>query len=509
VPATATLVAEVDPICELLVVPPVLSFAEGYENPDTDGAYELGWTRPPNAVGPDLVQEATLNESLVSDNAEGGLGQWTVTRSDPAFSPNWQASTARPKPGHTGTAFYANPTSETETQDSEASLTFKDPIAIPPGVNATLTFREWYFNEDDDSAFVEVSADGGANWDVVYSNARPMGSLPDEGAAAFAEETLSARTIDLSAYAGQTVRLRFRFVLGPSNFVFFTQYGWYVDDIQLRINNFTDLVTTDQLTTALSGKTGGTYYYRVRTRYPAGPTATIPSDWSNVLTAVVDIDRLPVAVAPADFTVPELAAAVLDGSASEDPDGDAVSYQWEQIAGPAVLLADATTDTASFTAPAVCADVLLRFRLSVSNAGGAATDEVAVIVDNANNPPVANAGTDFEVREGAAGLLSGALSHDDDCETLQYAWTQIDGPVAGLAGADSAMPSFTAPQVDADTVLRFRLTVTDPSGVTSGDEIRVTVIDALSIGNNKAGGLPPATVLLLGLLGLARRRRRD
>lgn len=507
VPATATIVAEVDPICDLLVVPPVLSFEAGYENPDTDGAYELGWTRPPDAVGPDLVQEATLNEALVSDNAEGGLGQWTVTRSDPAFSPNWEASTARPKPGHTGTAFYANPTSETETQDSEARLTFKNPIAIPPGVNATLTFREWYFNEDDDRAFVEISPDGGANWDVVYSNARPMGALPDEGATAFAEETLTARTIDLSAYAGQTVRLRFRFVLGVSNFVFFTQYGWYVDDIQLRINNFTDLVTTGQLTTALSGKSGGTYYYRVRTRYPAGPAATIPSDWSNVLTAVVDIDRLPVAVAPADFTAAELAAVALDGSASGDPDGEAVTYQWEQVAGPPVLLNNATTDTANFTAPAVCADVLLRFRLTVGNAGGSATDEVSVIVDNANNPPTANAGTDFEVQEGDAGLLSGALSGDDDCEALQYAWTQIDGPDASLEGADSATPSFTAPQVDADTVLRFRLTVTDAAGVPSSDEIRVTVIDSLSIGNNQAGSLPPATVLLLGLLGLARRRR--
>ena len=40
----------------------------------------------------------------------------------------------------------------------------------------------------------------------------------------------------------------------------------------------------------------------------------------------------------------------LDGSASYDPDGDPITYEWRQIAGPAVTLAGAATARASFTA---------------------------------------------------------------------------------------------------------------------------------------------------------------
>jgi hypothetical protein len=40
----------------------------------------------------------------------------------------------------------------------------------------------------------------------------------------------------------------------------------------------------------------------------------------------------------------------LDGSGSFDPDGDPITFQWQQIAGPAVALANATTARPSFTA---------------------------------------------------------------------------------------------------------------------------------------------------------------
>jgi hypothetical protein len=42
----------------------------------------------------------------------------------------------------------------------------------------------------------------------------------------------------------------------------------------------------------------------------------------------------------------------LDGSESFDPDGDPITYSWQQVSGPAVELDDHTSATPSFTMPA-------------------------------------------------------------------------------------------------------------------------------------------------------------
>ena len=59
----------------------------------------------------------------------------------------------------------------------------------------------------------------------------------------------------------------------------------------------------------------------------------------------------------------------LNGSASYDPDGDPLTYQWDQIAGPAVTLTGPTTATPSFTARA---GDTYSFRLTVKNSLGLA-----------------------------------------------------------------------------------------------------------------------------------------
>ncbi|HVF09200.1 MAG TPA: M4 family metallopeptidase, partial [Abditibacteriaceae bacterium] len=83
---------------------PVLSIGAGYENPDTDGSYTLTWTRPAGASGPDTLQESTTScAPLVFDNAEGGIGQWTVSSQGAYNGFNWQTSTEKPE--HNSTTF--------------------------------------------------------------------------------------------------------------------------------------------------------------------------------------------------------------------------------------------------------------------------------------------------------------------------------------------------------------------------------------------------------------------
>jgi hypothetical protein len=73
----------------------------------------------------------------------------------------------------------------------------------------------------------------------------------------------------------------------------------------------------------------------------------------------------------------------LDGRNSTDPDGDdgALSYAWEQVAGPSVTLGNAETARPLYDVPRVETEQVLGFRLTVTDADGASdVDEVAVTV---------------------------------------------------------------------------------------------------------------------------------
>jgi len=82
------------------------------------------------------------------------------------------------------------------------------------------------------------------------------------------------------------------------------------------------------------------------------------------------INNSPNAVAGASQTVKSGVVVTLDGAQSNDPDGDAITYEWLQTSGTTVTLNNANTATASFAAPDVASDTLLRFQLTVSDTRG-------------------------------------------------------------------------------------------------------------------------------------------
>jgi len=82
------------------------------------------------------------------------------------------------------------------------------------------------------------------------------------------------------------------------------------------------------------------------------------------------INNSPNAVAGGGQTVNAGAMVTLDGNQSNDVDGDTLTFQWIQVAGNAVVLNNANAAAASFTAPTVTSDALLRFNLTVTDGGG-------------------------------------------------------------------------------------------------------------------------------------------
>ena len=87
----------------------------------------------------------------------------------------------------------------------------------PWAPDTDLTFRTWYdIEEGYDYGFVEVSADGGATWDTVKEY---TGSDTDHWA-----DTV---TVDLAAYAGKDVLIRFEYMTDGG----VALKGWEVTDI--------------------------------------------------------------------------------------------------------------------------------------------------------------------------------------------------------------------------------------------------------------------------------------
>jgi hypothetical protein len=71
--------------------------------------------------------------------------------------------------------------------------------------------------------------------------------------------------------------------------------------------------------------------------------------------------------------------------------------------------------------------------------------------------------------------LDGSASHDPDGDTLSYNWTQTSNPLVTLSGENTPKATFTAPTLQEDTALFFKLTVTDKAGLSDSATEKITV----------------------------------
>jgi hypothetical protein len=210
-------------------------------------------------------------------------------------------------------------------------------------------------------------------------------------------------------------------------------------------------------------------------------------------------NKLPIANAGIDqvVTLP-VTSVTLDASASSDPDGSIVSYQWTQLLGPR----NATIGSPSGVATSVAGlDVgVFQFRIQVTdNAGAVSSDTVLVTVSPAiptpapaptpaptpapNQLPVAVAGNDIVITLPTNNAtLNGAASNDPDGTISAYSWSQLSGPGSALISSPGSATTNVSSLVQG--VYRFRLVVTDNSGATGADTVSVTV--------NAAPPPPPA-----------------
>ncbi|MBV9176964.1 MAG: hypothetical protein JO297_07990 [Nitrososphaeraceae archaeon] len=72
--------------------------------------------------------------------------------------------------------------------------------------------------------------------------------------------------------------------------------------------------------------------------------------------------------------------------------------------------------------------------------------------------------------------LDGNSSHSPDGKPISFSWTQISGPTVILSGTNTSKATFIAPRVYSSTIMFFKLTVMDTTGMSDSAIVKVTVI---------------------------------
>ena len=210
-----------------------------------------------------------------------------------------------------------------------------------------------------DGSVIEVSQDDGASWVDISTFGDPGygGVIGDEagnplgGRQGYVNQSPSwpgTNNVSINlgtALAGETVKIRFR--IGTDAAV--GDAGWEIDDL-----NFQGITNT--------------------------PFAEISTDAGAC-------SGTPIADAGPDQTVQGGDAVALDASGSSDPEGDALTFTWAQVAGPSVMLADADTANPGFTAPVVTADTTITLQVQVSDGQSSSSDQVNILVQSGEGTP--------------------------------------------------------------------------------------------------------------------------
>ncbi len=279
--------------------------------------------------------------------------------------------------------------------------------------------------------------------------------------------------ITVSAGANQTITLPVNSVTltGTASEVNGTiaSYAWS----QLSGPSTATITTAGQAQTTVTGLVQGVYRFQLLVTDALGTTATA--------TVQVTVNPAPVVPGPPSanagsdqtITLPTN-SATLTGSGAET-NGTIVSYAWTQISGPST--ATITSAGAAQTTVTGLVQGVYIFQLKVTdNSGVTATDQTQVTVNPAvvvPGTPSANAGSDQTITLPTNSVSLSGSGAETNGTIVGYAWTQVSGPsTATITTSGQAQTTVTGL---VQGIYRFRLTVTDNSGVTATATMQVTV----------------------------------
>ncbi len=204
---------------------------------------------------------------------------------------------------------------------------------------------------------------------------------------------------------------------------------------------------------------------------------------------VLKANEAPVADAGEDQTVETGTNVEVNGTASYDPDGELVGWQWNaSISNPSVVaLAGNNTTVATFTAPDVTGVYSFTLVVLDDNGTWSEEDEVNVTVELPPNLlPVAVATAPPAIQLGDTIELNGSPSYDPDGEIVEWVWNCTSNSSLPVSDGNAAAASAT-PEVPG--TYTFTLTVRDDRDGWSEPAIVSVLVVAPEV------NLPPVAVI--------------
>jgi bifunctional chitinase/lysozyme len=179
--------------------------------------------------------------------------------------------------------------------------------------------------------------------------------------------------------------------------------------------------------------------------------------------AVPSGNRPPVANAGVNQSINKLGTVVLDGTASSDPDNDALTWQWTQISGPTVTLANAQTSRATFSVPSPLQQATYAFRLTVGDVKLTSTADTTVSVVNLSQPvaPTLSVPQSQQVTAGSqVTIVANATDADSSAQQLSWHWT-VPAELTVVGGVNSNTLVVSVSEASGTKSLSLAVSVTD------------------------------------------------
>lgn len=198
--------------------------------------------------------------------------------------------------------------------------------------------------------------------------------------------------------------------------------------------------------------------------------STMP--WMFLVGAPPTTNTAPTANADANQTVPKGTQVTLDGSGSNDPEYDFLTYQWTLVERPynsQISLNGSNTFRPTFI-PDLEGNYVIR--LVVSD-GMLSSGISTVTITSINTAPVANAGLNQTATVSTQTMLDGSGSTDLNGDGLTYHWQLTlypPGSNTQITNSGNVRPSFTP---DLPGLYEAQLTVSDGKLVSAADPVRI------------------------------------
>lgn len=168
-----------------------------------------------------------------------------------------------------------------------------------------------------------------------------------------------------------------------------------------------------------------------------------------------------------------VAAGKTAGASALACSGTLAEVSWTQVSGPPVTLLAGRSPTVAFE---TATPGVVKLRADAQFADGAsasASADITILAAPAGSFVTVRA--DHSVRPGTDTSLRAWPALAPGEALAGIAWTQVAGPTVTMNTSEPGLLMFKAPAVSADTVLKFRATLSTSSGRQDADEVTVEV----------------------------------